>query len=105
MEKSITNEQKIKLTLTPVTPGGHPAPIDGAPAWSVVSGASTVVPAEDGLSAYLVSEDGIGDTTFLVEADADLGEGKETIQDTILLHVGHPKATSLGLSAGEPELK
>lgn len=105
MELTITNEQKIKLTLIPVTPAGKPTVLDGPPSWSLVSGNSTVEAAEDGLSAFLISEDSVGDTSFLVEADADLGEGKETIQEVIVLHVGHARAASLGLSAGTPVLK
>jgi hypothetical protein len=105
MEIKITNEQQVKVTLNPVTGGGKPVTLDGAPAWSVISGNSTVVPAEDGLSADLVSEDGFGDTEFLVKADADLGEGVVEISDTIRLTVVGAKAESLGLSAGEPTQK
>ena len=102
---SISNEQKVTVTVTPKTNAGKPAKLDGAPTWTVVSGDSTVVPATDGLSASLVSADNPGDTTYLVEADADLGEGVETIQDTITLTVIGANAANLGLSAGQPELK
>jgi len=102
---SISNEQKVTVTITPKTNAGKPAKLDGAPAWTVVSGDSTVVVADGGLSASLVSSDNPGDTTYLVEADADLGEGVETIQDTITLTVIGANAANLGLAAGTPELK
>jgi len=100
LEISITNEQQVLVTLNPVTAAGHPAPVDGIPAWTVQSGNSTVVPAADGLSAQLVSEDNPGDTVFMVSADVDPGPGVTTISDLITLHVSHALAASLGLSEG-----
>lgn len=105
LELKITNEQKIKVTLTPKTDTGKPAKLDGVPAWEVVSGNSTVVVAADGLSADLVSADDPGDTQFLVKADADIGEGVEEISDIISLGVVGATAKNLGLSAGQPEPK
>lgn len=105
LELTITNEQKVKVTLTPVTDTGRPASLDGAPAWTVQSGDSTVVPDEGGLSAFLVSSDTPGDTIFVVTADADLGEGVEELSDTIRLTVAGARAKNLGLSAGTPEPK
>lgn len=105
LDITITNEQKVTVTLKPVTATGKPAPLDGVPTWTVQSGDSTVVPAADGLSASLVSSDTPGDTVFLVEADADLGSGVENIADTIRLSVAGARAANLGLEAGTPEPK
>lgn len=104
-EIRITNEQKVKVTLTPKTGAGKPAKLDGKPTWTVSSGDSTVEVADDGMSAELVSSDTPGETMFVVEADADIGEGVETITDAIKLTVEGAKATSLGLTVGEPENK
>ncbi len=104
-EIKITNEQKVRVALAPKTATGKPAPLDGKPTWVVSSGDSTVVVAEDGLSAELVSSDTPGETIVVVEADADLGEGVVTITDAIKLTVEGALATSLGLSVGEPEAK
>lgn len=104
-EIKLTNEQKIRVALTPKTATGKPAVLDGKPVWEVLSGGSTVEVAEDGLSAYLVSSDTPGDTQVLVKADADLGEGVEEISDVIKLTVEGAKAASLGLTIGEPEAK
>lgn len=105
VEISITNEQKVKATLTPTTDTGKPAKLDGAPSWAVISGNSQVVVAEDGLSADLVSADDPGDTTILIKADADLGEGVIEISDTITLTVVGATAKNLGITLGTPEPK
>ena len=105
LEKTITNEEQVGITLHPVTSTGRPARVDGAPTWEVITGNSTVVVAEDGLSADLVSSDDPGDTDFLVKADADLGEGVVEISDIIRLHVAGAQAANLGLVAGDPTPK
>lgn len=101
----ITNEQKVKATLTPVTATGKPAKLDGMPSWAVITGNSQVVVADDGLSADLVSSDDPGDTQILIKADADVGEGVEEISDTITLTVIGARATNLGVAIGTPEPK
>lgn len=101
-EASITTEQKIPVVLKIVTDTGKPAKVDGAPAWVVISGNSSVVVAEDGLSAEVISADDPGDTTVMVKADADLGEGVEEISDTFTVHVVGATAKNLGLSFGTP---
>jgi len=105
MDIKITNEQQVKVTLTPKTDAGKPVAVDGAPQWTVVSGDATVKPEADGLSAMLVSGESPGDTEILVEADADIGEGVETLSEVIRLTVSGATAKNLGLSVGTPELK
>lgn len=100
MEITITTEQKIPVSLNPVTLSGKPAKLDGTPTWTGTSGLGTVVPSADGLSCDLVSSDSAGDTVILVEADADLGPGVQTISDTITLHCVSPQAANLGLTVG-----
>ncbi len=101
LELKITNEQKIEVTLAPVTATGKPAQLDGKATFTVISGSATIQQdvAGDGLSAFLVSGDLPGDSEILVEADADLGAGVETISDIIKLTVEGAKAASLGLVA------
>lgn len=103
-ETTIKNTQKITATLKPVTDSVPPKPakLDGPPRWEVVSGNATVSPADDGLSAELISSDDPGDTVFLVRADANLGEGVEELSDTITLHVEGESAKNLGLTFGAP---
>lgn len=101
----ITNEQQITVSVTPKTPAGKPATVEGKPAWTQQSGNASLTIADDGLSATLISADQPGESQFLISADADLGEGVELIQDVITLIVESAKAASLGLTAGEPTPK
>ena len=106
LELTLTNEQQVVVRLNPRTDAGKPAKLDGAPVWSVTSGPGKVVPADDGLSATLVTDDtDLSDTIYLVDGDADLGAGKEDVQDTITLHTQHANATNLGLVADAPTAK
>lgn len=105
MQISITNEQKVRVTLMPVTAAGHPASLDGTATWEVISGNSTVEINADDNSAELISSDDPGDTEILVKADADLGSGVTEISDVIRLTVLGAQAASLGLTAGDPEPK
>ena len=105
VEITISNEQKIKVTLAPVTSGGKLAVLDGKPKWEIINGASTISPADDGLSCYLISSDAPGDTVVSVSADADLGDGVQNIADSITLHVEGARAAALGLIVGTAEPK
>ena len=106
LEITITNEQKIQVTLTPVTATNKPAQLDGGATFEVISGTATVAMIEGNpLSAFLVSGDLPGDSEIMVSADADLGEGVETISDIIKLTVAGAKAASLGLTVGAPVAK
>lgn len=105
LEISITNEQQVRVALNPVTATGKPAKLDGVPTWEVVTGSSTVKPADDGLSAQLISADDPGDTDFIVRADADLGGGVQEISDVIRLSVAGAQAANLGLAAEAPTPK
>lgn len=105
VEIQLTNEQKVTATLVPVTDTGAPAKLDGKPSWAVISGNSTLVVADDGMSADLVSANDPGDTVVLVKADANLGEGVEEISDTITIKVVGATAKNLGISLGPPEAK
>ncbi len=103
---TITNEQKVQVTLQPVTEAGNPATLDGAPVWAVAAGGdATLEVAEDGLSAFLVSGAAGVNSTITVTADANLGEGVVTLTDTITLAVVAAEASALGLVAGEAILK
>lgn len=101
-----SNEEKVKVTAAPTTASGKPAQIDGALTVSVQSGEGTAVQDPlDPLSFFAVSGDNPGDTVYLVEADADLGAGVVTIQDTVTLSVAGVAAANFGLSASPAEPK
>lgn len=105
LEITLTNEQKVTVSLTPKTATGKTATLDGVPTWEVVSGSATVVAAANGLSAVITSSDDPGATSILVKADADLGAGVEEIADTIAVNVEGARASNLGLSVGTPTPK
>lgn len=102
---TITNEEKITVTLAPTTAAGNPASVDGAPVWAQVSGDATFEVSADGLSVTLISGAADVNSQFTVTADADLGEGVVTLSDTIDLAVVTAVASQLGLVIGTPELK
>lgn len=104
MEITITNEQKVKVTLTPTTATGKPAELEDIK-WEVQSGDSTVEASDDGLSATLISSDSPGLTSILITADADLGDGEVEVQELIELNVEGALAANLGLTVGTPEPK
>ena len=96
-----TNEQKIPVAVNPTTAAGIVATLDGSVGVTIVSGEATV--ALTGPTTFeLVSGANPGSTTFLVEADADLGAGIVLIQDTITLDITGALAVNLGLVARSP---
>lgn len=105
---AITNEQKIQVSLNPVTAAGNPATIDtqdGIPTWTVTSGDATAEAAADGMSAWIISGS-VGVSTVEVTADADLDATEvRTLADTIAVNVVAAEAAGLGLGAGEPQPK
>jgi hypothetical protein len=105
LELAITSEEKIHVSLDPKTQSGKPATLDGTPTWEVISGNGTVVADENGLGAYLVSGDAVDTVVYRVSADADLGQGVRTIEDTITVTVTNAEAAALGLTAGAAEPK
>ncbi|HXJ76445.1 MAG TPA: hypothetical protein VNM37_26545 [Candidatus Dormibacteraeota bacterium] len=106
LELTLTSEQQVLVTAKPMTAGNRPARLDGPLAWSVTSGDCTVsLQDPDGLTALIVSGDALDDSVVMVAGDADLGSGVEEVADTVLVHVTHANAASLGLSAGTPTTK
>ena len=98
-----TNEEKVLVTIAATTAAGNPAAVD-AVTFTVTSGDATVVEVEANVSYYVVSGAG-GLSTIEVTADADLGEGVVALTDAIEYFVVAAQASSLGFTAGTPELK
>lgn len=102
-EGTITDTQMVDVTLHP---DGF---INGAPQWEVVGGNATLqAPPNDpsGLTMRLVSETlpaGVdqAETEFLVSAKVSMS-GEEAIEETIILRVVRPGATTLGATFGQP---
>lgn len=103
LEVSMTTEEQCRLSITPTTPGGDPAPIDGAARWSV-EGSCTLEPI-DATSTWVVAGSTVGDSVVTVACDADLGSGVVPLGDTCVVHVATPMAANLGLAAAPPVLQ
>jgi hypothetical protein len=99
LELRCTNEEKIPISVNPITAAGKPVELDGPIVVTVTSGDGTVESIDD-RSFYVVSGDALEPSTFLIEGDADLGTGIVTVSDAIILNVEGAFARSLGLSAG-----
>jgi len=103
LDLQCTNEEKIFVTVNPVTANGNPAALDGA-VRVTPTGEGTVEMVSD-TSFFVVSGGNPGATTYLVEGDADLGEGIVLLQDSINLNVSGALASNLGINAASPVLK
>ncbi len=101
---TLTDSQKVGLSIQPVDAKGNPAPVDGAPQWAVSDEALlTLQVADDGLSAELFAAGPLGNAQVTVSADADLGAGVTTIQGILDVTVVGGQAVSLAIAAGTPE--
>jgi hypothetical protein len=101
LEVTMTTEEKVQVTVSPLTATGQPAQLDGPVSFMVMSGDCTVEVIDD-TNAYLVSGSALADSLVQVSADADLGSGVQTLEDAVTVHVLGAMATSLGLRAGAP---
>jgi len=101
----ITNEEKVLITVAPVTSQNNPAPIDGAVSFTITSGTGTIEIVDD-KSAYVVSGDIAEDLVVEISADADLDAlGVATITDSITVSVILAQASALGVTVGSPVSK
>lgn len=98
-QASCTTEEKVPVSVSYVTAAGNPAQVQGATAF-VPSGDATFERTGDH-EGYLVSG-GPGDTIFVVEADADLGDGVVLVSDIITLSVSGAMASAMGITLGAP---
>lgn len=96
---SCTNEQKVRLTASPTTASGAPAPLDGSLSAVIDSGDATVEAGAGALDIVIRPGASLGDVTGRVQGDADLGSGVVTLEDTFTIHVTSAMAVNLGVSA------
>lgn len=102
----LTDEQKVQLSIQPVTAAGNPAKLDGVPAWSVSdANVLSLEVAADGLSAWATAVGNVGTSQVSVSADADLGEGVREITAVLDVEVKAAEAVALTIAAGAPVLK
>ena len=102
----LTDEQKVQLSIQPVTSAGNPARVDGVPVWTVSDGTVlTLDVAPDGLSAWAIATGTLGPSQVSVSADADLGAGVRDLTATLDVEVFAAEAVALSISATAPVLK
>jgi len=98
----LSNTQEVDLAIQPLDKRGRPAQVDGVPEWAASDPTkATLVVAEDGLSAVLKALDN-GTIQVGVVADADLGEGVQTITGLLDVEIVGGQAATLGIIAGTP---
>jgi hypothetical protein len=101
---TLTDIQKVSLSIQPIDAKGNPAVVDGIPVWQVSDTALlSLVVAEDGLSAELLAVGPLGTGQVTVAADALIGEGVVPITGILDVTVIASQAASLAISAGVPE--
>lgn len=98
----INNEQKIKVTVNPMTAGGHPAPIDGAVLFTSDNEAVAVIETIDDTSAF-VRGVGVGAALITATFDADLGPDVRTLPATGAIEVVQAEAETSEIVFGDPE--
>lgn len=106
MSLILTDEQKVALSIKPVTAAGNPARVDGSPSWSSSDDTIVeVVPSADGLSAEAVTVGPVGTAQVSVVVDADLGAGVRTLTAMLDIEVIAAEAVTVAITPGTPELK
>jgi hypothetical protein len=104
MAVTITDLQKVSASIQPLDARGNPAPVDGIPAWTNNSPTLLgLLVAADGLSATVSAIGPLGVGQIIVEADADLGTGVETLQGILDVTVVGSQAVTLNILTGIPE--
>lgn len=100
----LTESQNLPLSIEIDTRkgAGHPAKIDGTPAWSCSDEAvGTLDVAADGMSATFKSV-AEGSCSVTVTVDADTGEGVSPLIGSLDIQVAADGAAIVTISAGTP---
>ena len=102
----LNDEQRVSLSISPLTAAGNAAKLDGIPVWSASdSNVISLVVSADGLSAVASAAGALGTSQVSVTADADLGAGVRQLTALLDVQVIAAEAFTLSINAGAPELK
>lgn len=96
MDLSVVQNHELEFSITDKK--GNPAKVDGIPV--IENGAADlcdIVPNADGRGASLKPKGPMGLVTGQVTADADLGDGVETIRGTFSFNLVAGKASNIGI--------
>lgn len=102
MQTALTTTQQQAFQVTPQNSQGKPAKVEpGTVDYSSSDTAvAEVVEDPNDETKFSIVAKGVGTATIDVTADADLGEGQQTISGQISVEVTEAGATSLGVTAG-----
>lgn len=99
----MTATQQFSATLTPKDRRGNPAKLDGVPTWAVENPTVISIEAsEDGLSAVIKAQ-GVGESDYNANGDADLGPGTRPIIASGHVKVTQGEATIVEITEGAAE--
>lgn len=101
----ITATQRVKLTLVPTNRLNKPAKIDGSIDFLAVGPELSVYPVDGEPNNFWLSGTGTTPETApkaVFTADADLGEGIETISLDVIVPIGDAPAAGFGGTFAEP---
>lgn len=97
IQANLPDDKTGTCTIAPQDAKGNAAAVDGVPTWrSTDENVLTVAAAADGLSAVVTPAGPLGTAQIIVDADADLGAGVTSLQETFELTVVAGQAVSLG---------
>lgn len=99
----ITNEEQVQVVVKPVTPGNHPAKIDGNVTFTS-SDETVATVTSTGQFGATVASVGVGAAQITATFDADMGEGVRTVTLSGAVEVVAAEANSGVLEFGTPEL-
>lgn len=103
MALTLTDIQKVTVSITPVDAVGNVAPVENVVWTSSDESILTVTASEDGLSAVVETVGHLGSAQIMVEADALIGEGYEPLAGILDVTVVGSKAVGFTINAGTPE--
>lgn len=96
---SSTIEEKVTVTLTPLTSSENVAPLDGGVTWTVIDGDCTLEPSVDGTSCTIIPNLADSVVTVKATADADLDTNEERfIEETFVYTVVAAEAVGFGVN-------
>lgn len=99
----LPDDKTVSATVSYVDAKGNPAQVQGAPVWASDNEAVvTVAASDDGFSAVVTPAGPLGTAQISVTADADLGDGVESLVTLGSVEVIAGKAVAGAINFGEP---
>lgn len=106
MKMRITNEQRVKVSVQPLTAAGNPATIDGEVTFASSDVTVATIERISANECWVNSVNGAnGATQVSASFDADLGEGVRPVEMSGALEVVPAEAVTAEITFGTPELK